>query len=327
MLHPHCGRQLLLLAKDLISSERELLSQQKGVRCSGRGILLSLLAPRSNGGGDSVKGFLAMRELVLDDSCLTGLLELLVTWESRDDDRLAGEAVELLQRRTLNSGIIVWASLTGFASLDGGSGLLSDVTQLTKTLLDADSADFSQQSPLRVGDAIPASAPEDADSALSRPGKKSLSIMLSALEDMEPSGHSQDSAEHRRPFFLLGEELMRHVMQSCAVRPTPCHAQLLLLLCRASERCRSLFEETVLRDFCVRLRDSDDSASCDVFLDVVGGYVQQLSSTCSNCDPEEREKKAGSVGGALKTIRKLAMEKCVAIMDGSHSSFSEDQQV
>ncbi len=323
-LRPHCGRELLLLARDVIMSGRGLLSQQKSSCHSDAfgSLLLALLSPS----GSSDEKFRVIRESVLGDTCLTAFLEVLAAKGGSCGDRLVGVAYEILKHRTLHSGMDIVPSISTSEHATGRRNHVTDsVKFLAKPLLCADSAVPSKESLLLVGDSIP-SCPDSirasASSALSRPGNKSLSIMLCMLEDVESSGWLEDTAGSRPP-FLLGEELMLRLMRSCADQQTPCCVQLLLLLCLSSECGRKQFEESFLREFCTRIRDSEPS-NCGTSLAVVGCYLEHLSSGGKLA---EGGKGVESVGGALKVVRKLARERCMGIVDSSGAAFSEDQQV
>ena len=315
-LRSHCARELLLLSKDVIMSECKLLNQQNssGFCSSATGtILLALLSPP----GDTAEEFMAVRESLFDDSCLTAFLELLAAGGREScDNLLVGEAYQLLKQRTLNSGIGLAPSISSTSPTVSEGSHVTGVKLLAKALLSADSAVPSKTSLLLVGESIPAyanSIPESASSAVPHAGNKSLSIMLSMLED------SHESSSGSPLPFLLREELLLRLIKSCADQLTPCCVQLLLLLCRTSECGRRHFESSLLQKFCYQLSNDDDTT-----LAMVGSYLEHVDSSRS----EEREGKGvESVGGALKSIRKLVMERCIAIVSDSDVTFSEELQV
>ena len=314
-LGSHCAKEFLLLARDVIMSEHKLLSQQKSsCFCSAGGgdILLALLSP-DGGNGQAVMTFQASRESVLGDTGLTAFLELLAADREDYDDRLVGEAYELLKQRTLASGIDV----TPRVSTPCSDHVTDDVKFLAKALLRADSAEVpSGESLLFVGDSVPACANSipactssipAAHSAISTQlGNQSLSIMLSALEDTGSSCCQGTGTSTCHPPFCIREELVLCLMRFCTDQRTPSCVQLLLHLCQSSECSTRHFEESFLREFCLKIQDGQLS-DCDTSLSMVGHYLMQ------------RERGVESVGGALKVIRKLAMERCIEIMTGSNT--------
>lgn len=339
-LRPHFSMEFLHLARDVIMSEHKQLKQQQNSHFSETtgAILLALISldgSGSEGGGDGdATSFLALKESIFDDACLTAFLELLTATGLECDDGLVGEAFKLLKQRTLNCGLDVLARVS---TTSGSDHVADDVKNLAKALLRVDmEAEPDSKSLLLAGDSIPpcpnstspctssvpicpSSIPASA-SAASKSGSQFLSIMLSSLEeDRLSSGHSTSSC--RLP-FVVEEELLLCVMRFCTDQRTQSSVQLLRLLCQGSECSRRHFEGSFLQDFCLRLPDELQSGS-DVSLSMLTMYLEHLISG----PQEEQEKRVESMGGACKVIRKLALESCVAVMAESDTSPSEELQV